>query len=72
VSLLTEQERHHPLWLKLKEHFEARLDKARIKNDGSLSVEETARLRGRISELKAFLSLDQDLPGPANPVEADF
>lgn len=57
---LTYEERHSALWIKLNEHFEARLQLMRAKNDAALNAEETSRLRGRIAELKGFLALSQD------------
>lgn len=46
-----------PTWLRLKEHLEARLKDLRAQNDGRLDADETARMRGRIFEIKAFLAL---------------
>ena len=40
-----------------------RIEKHRIKNDGQLNTEDTARLRGRIAELKELLTLGK--PSPA-------
>ena len=48
------------LWLKLKELMLERLDTLRHQNDGVLSLEETARLRGRIAELKNLLALEAE------------
>lgn len=39
-----------------------RLDKYRRKNDGQLNADETARLRGRIAELKELLTLSTPAP----------
>lgn len=55
---LTEQERHSELWRKLKAHFEARLQKHRVANDKAQAAEETAKLRGRIAELKELMNLE--------------
>lgn len=55
---LTKIEAQSQLWLKLKKHLEERLDVLRAKNDGDLDTTETARLRGRISEIKSMLSID--------------
>lgn len=59
---ITEDEKESKLWKKLKEHIETRLDLLRKKNDGNLDEFETARLRGRISELKSFFALDKEVP----------
>lgn len=67
---LNEQEANDPLWLKLKEHLEARLASFRIKNDDhELGDARTALLRGQIAELKYFLSLDK--PARGTPGEQD-
>lgn len=45
-------------WVKIRKHFEERLQDHRIKNDGTLSEIETARLRGKISEAIYILDLE--------------
>ena len=53
----------NPLWLELREHYEKRLYALRVQNDNQeLDAIQTAALRARIAECKAFLSLDADLP----------
>lgn len=47
-----------PLWIALKDHLTERLALLRGKNDAPLSVEETARLRGQIAEIKYILGLE--------------
>lgn len=49
-------------WQKLKRHLEAELAKRRQENDKDLDAEQTAKLRGRINELKRILTLDKPLP----------
>ena len=61
--ILAPIERQSAIWLKLKKHYEARLELLRAKNDGNLDAIETVRLRGRIAEIKGLLALDD--PGPA-------
>ncbi len=61
---LTEQERNSPLWLRLKAFYEKRLVTLRSKNDGPLGVDETLQLRGRIHEVKSFISLDEVMVVP--------
>lgn len=56
---MTYEERNSALWVKLKEHLEARLDLLRRKNDNPLSIEETSSLRGAIREVKMLLALEQ-------------
>jgi hypothetical protein len=59
---LSENDKHHPLWLRLKAHFEERLAAARRRNDHHLSEPETALVRGEIKFLKATISLGDELP----------
>ncbi len=60
--ILTEQERHSPLWLKLKGEWETKLAKLRTENDGTITEAETIRLRGRIYEIKQCLSMGIEKP----------
>lgn len=57
--VLTDGDSFNPLWLKLKAHFEARLEVLRSQNDGNLDPEATAKMRGRIAEVKYFIGLDK-------------
>lgn len=57
---LSEQDRNSALWLRLHEELTNRLDRARRKNDGPLSEQETARVRGEIHCLMTIISLGQD------------
>lgn len=50
------------LWRKLEEYIEQRMDVLRKTNDGDLDALQTARLRGRIAELKNLLALSKDEP----------
>ncbi len=59
---LTHEEKNSPLWRKLMSHWAGQLDAMRLQNDGALSELETARLRGRIVELKTNLALNNDKP----------
>jgi hypothetical protein len=53
---LTPGEQQTPLYIKLRKHWETRLQELREKNDSAaLTPEETARLRGRIDEIKLLL-----------------
>ena len=54
-------------WMKIKEIYERRLEKIRIRNDSTLDPEKTARTRGQIEEIKRLLALGES---PA-PLEAD-
>jgi hypothetical protein len=60
--VLTQDEKDSKLWRKLMAHWEGQLQILRTQNDGDKSEIETARLRGRIAQVKADLALDKDLP----------
>lgn len=70
---LTKEERLSAVWLKISAHYEARLQALRQKNDGNLTAEETAKVRGRIAEAKAILALgaEENLPAPTAPAIGD-
>lgn len=60
---LTDGERAHPLWQRLKGHLETQLQSKRAQNDSAkLTEAETAALRGHIACLKATIALDQPRP----------
>lgn len=44
-------------WKALVDKYETRLDDLRKRNDGDLSDIQTAKLRGRIHEIREFLAL---------------
>lgn len=67
---LTELERQSAVWVKVSEELKSRLTSARLKNDGELNEIDTARLRGRIFELKSLLALGNP-PGPTPLMEDD-
>lgn len=56
---LSEDEKHSPLWTRLKAHLTEELDTARIRNDQPLPEAETATLRGRIRLFKEIISLGE-------------
>jgi hypothetical protein len=45
------------VWLKLEAHLTKRLAELRTNNDGDLSPEQTAKLRGRVAAIKEILAL---------------
>ncbi len=57
----------NPLWVKLKEHFENELTVLRERNDGDLDEIKTAKLRGRLFQIREFLLLER----PAEPEPDD-
>ena len=60
--ILSEGEKHHPLWVKLVEHFQEKIDIAHGKIEGDLTEQQTARLRGHIQCLKSIISLGDESP----------
>ena len=62
MEKLTESERQSAVWLKLKEHYEERLNVLRMKNDNLLDEITTASLRGEIRMIKQFLAIGIDAP----------
>lgn len=66
---LLESDLTAPTWLRIKDHYEARLDELRVKNDTALSPEQTARLRGRIAEVKLLLALADPEPPPSEAAD---
>lgn len=57
---ITPLERISPLWMALMSHLEVRLAVLRCQNDGNLDERDTAVMRGRIAEIKALMSLNDD------------
>lgn len=61
---LTKEERESALWLRIKAEYEDRLATQRKRNDSDLSDTETAKTRGRISEIKNLLAAGEETPPP--------
>jgi hypothetical protein len=59
---LSEAERAHPLWLKLKAHCERRLNAKLEQLASDLSEPQTASIRGHIRCLKELIALDLEPP----------
>lgn len=59
IVKLTDLERKSSAWVKIRDYYQRRLDVMRGRNDGDLVIEETAKLRGRIAEIKNLLALDR-------------
>ncbi len=71
--VLTDADKHSGTWDKLQRYWEQELNDLRKANDHHMPEIETARLRGRISQIKAFMSMDNPLPSTVpirfNPAE---
>ncbi len=50
----------NPLWMRLEKHLRERLAELRARNDADNDPVQTARLRGRIAELKDLLAAAED------------
>jgi hypothetical protein len=60
---LSDGERGHPLWARLKAHLQGRLAAARVRNDDATMTEaQTAALRGQIAAYKTIISFGDDRP----------
>lgn len=57
---LTPQELQSSTWLKLEAYLQQKLADLRSQNDGDMSMEATARLRGRVAQVKFILSLREN------------
>lgn len=60
--ILDKQDRIDPLWIKLKAEYESRLTQLRTSNDRDMSDTETAKLRGRIAELRRIIDMGAEKP----------
>ena len=58
--LLTIEEKRSPLWRRLEEYLDERLIALRKENDGDRSELDTAKLRGRIAEVKSMIALGKE------------
>lgn len=60
--VITQGDRMNPLWGKMMDLWQQRLDELRKLNDRPQSEENTATLRGRIAEIKALIALNEEIP----------
>lgn len=60
--VLSIEEKLTPVWRKIVKHYEHRLDELRQQNDSDFNELTTAKLRGRIIEVKVLLALNNDPP----------
>jgi hypothetical protein len=61
---LTRTEAASGLWQRIEEHLKARLAEKRAENDHDKDAIATAKLRGALSEIKAFLAIGSQEPSP--------
>lgn len=67
--ILNSAEKQTALWAKIKAHLESRLETCRKQNDGDADATQTAKMRGRILEIKGFLALENTPPGLTRGVD---
>jgi len=60
-KFLTAIDRQSEAWKKVTQHLEDRLQQLRESNDTDVGERETAKIRGRIAEVRSLLS-ENDLP----------
>ena len=60
--VFTPQEKQSAAWIKLQKYLEQRLSLLRAQNDVDKPEGDTARLRGRIYEVKSLMALNADEP----------
>jgi hypothetical protein len=53
--ILTPAEKESAIWMKLSEEIEKRIEVYRTKNEGDLTAEQTAKLRGQIAFAREIL-----------------
>jgi hypothetical protein len=66
---LTYGEKLSPLWVKLLEHFHARLESNRVALEIETDEKKADKIRGRIAEDKIFLGLDVEVSETVPNVE---
>lgn len=59
---LSDGEKHHPLWARLKAHFETQLERLHVRNERQQTDLETATIRGEIKLLRRIIALGDDRP----------
>lgn len=62
TPILTPPERVSALWQTLSTHWKQRIDELHARLEGDLPEADTAKLRGRLAELRANLALGDDVP----------
>ena len=62
MSLTPHEDFNTLTWRRLKEYCNARIEALHLQLECDLTPEATAKLRGRIMELKLILTLDQPAP----------
>jgi hypothetical protein len=58
-------------WMQVTRWAQSRIDALRIKNDGALTLEETAHVRGQIRAFKSLLGLPEEAARARSAESAD-
>lgn len=66
---LTDADLQSAAWIKIKAKCEARIKSLRRQNDGDKDPIETAKIRGRIAEVKKLLAMEN--PSPTTAADDD-
>lgn len=61
-AILTDGERHSEGWRAVKKYAEQRINQLHLTIEGDANEAETAKLRGRIKELRMLLALEKNPP----------
>lgn len=62
MMLFTDFDRQSSTWMKVREHLTEKLATLRVKNDATMTQEETIRMRARIEEVKSLMKLGDEPP----------
>ena len=60
--VITDADKLSAAWNRMQAYWAQQLADLRAMNDADLDIVATANLRGRIKQVKAFLSMDQEMP----------
>ncbi|MEK9796293.1 MAG: hypothetical protein VW713_06045 [Alphaproteobacteria bacterium] len=59
---LSDSDKTSPTWLRIKKHLQARVEALRNELEQDLPEDRTAKVRGRLAEVRALLSVEKDPP----------
>jgi len=62
MNMTRNEDFNSPTWRRLKEYCSVRMHDLHVQLEGDLTPDATAKVRGRIMELKLILTLDQPVP----------
>jgi hypothetical protein len=59
---IDEADKHTALWVKLMKYWQAREQRLYVRLAGDLDAHDTAKLRGQLAELRAYMNLGKAPP----------